>query len=594
MSSESEVQININEENTSEESVEAESEVSFTNTKDIVLYFIDKLRIVVYTFIISIGILFYLYNKPVPLWKKIILILFPLVLTFIYLFIKHSPNPKKQYFLSVLFGDKPIITNYKHNKENKKGEKLWPFSGSAVLNVNDTNYIFIGNGYNNSDALLVYNEKTNNFDDVIENTILNSKESTYSAVSFDMDKNGLEDLIVGRSDGVTLYKQISPLKFKAIKIMDKLDKEPLALSVSDFNHDGKPDVYVSYFTPLNKYRGTIFNDSSHNRQNMLLQNNTSSFTGKTSFTDVTVKTNAGGKHNTFTSAFVDLNNDTWPDLVLSNDSGEVEVLQNIQGKKFISKNIAGKGNWMGLGIGDIDNDGKQDLFLTNVGADIDRDRISKGDIRKDQKQKFAHVLLSNKGDFEFVDVTKEKGVSGDGFGWGAILADLNLDGSTDLLFGENFQLYPFHWIFPGVAYFYSLINDKYKRQFEFKNPHFAQTPMHVDVNKDGRKDVVWINMDGPATVYLNKSQNNYLNIKLPQTVEFVNAKVMLDTGSKKMYQENIQGGVGFGGDHGNIIQFGLGKVSKIKEIRVYTMNNKQYSLKTPKINSTVTMKKFEI
>ncbi len=48
-------------------------------------------------------------------------------------------------------------------------------------------------------------------------------------------------------------------------------KFPLALSISDYNKDNKPDIYVSYYINFNKYKGTVFNDPSHNRKNVLLQ-----------------------------------------------------------------------------------------------------------------------------------------------------------------------------------------------------------------------------------------------------------------------------------------------------------------------------------
>ena len=153
--------------------------------------------------------------------------------------------------------------------------------------------------------------------------------------------------------------------------------------------------------------------------------------------------------------YVDLNNDTWPDIVLSNDSGEIEILENKQGKYFKThKPYNYKGNWMGVGIGDINNNGKQDLFLTNIGTDVKDDKFAYGDIKKDQKQTFKHVLLRNDGEFRFTEISDKMGVSHKGFGWGAIIDDLNMDGKMDLLFSEGFQMNPLYLLFPGVGYYY--------------------------------------------------------------------------------------------------------------------------------------------
>lgn len=564
----------------------SESE-SFIQPKDIAIYVLRYLSPLIIAVLLSIIFFFYFRKKGLPMWKLVGVLLIPLFAALIYLFNKYAPQPKHHFLLSVLYDDKPIYTGFKHKKKN-----TWTFIGSAVINIDGLDHIFIGGGEGQDDVLLIYDKSKKKFRNLIQDTGLSSKSATFSAVSIDMDNNGLDDLIIGRKDGVYLYKQHYKYKFTGHKIFHADDKIPTALSVSDYNKDGKADIYVSYFVPIDKYRGTIFNDPSHNRSNVLLKNSSSADT--VNFIDVTLPTKSGGISNTFTSAFVDLNNDGYPDLVLSHDSSEIEILKNIDGKHFESIiPFQYKGNWMGIAVGDIDNDGYQDLFLTNLGIDIDRDKFALGDIKEGQTQGFAHALLQNDGQFKFVDVMNKKGIHGSGFGWGAVMADLNLDSNLDLLYGENFMANPIHHIIPGVGYLYNLLNGTYKRSFKYKNPHFAQTPILADLNQDNIKDIVWINMQGPAIAYLNKNKGNFINVRLPETSEFANAKVTLDTGSTKFYKEIIQGGIGFGSDGSNIITFGLGDLTSVKEIRVKTIHGKVYFIKDPKINSIVTLKKIK-
>ena len=75
-------------------------------------------------------------------------------------------------------------------------------------------------------------------------------------------------------------------------------------------------------------------------------------------------------------------------------------------------------------------------------------------------------------------------------------------------------------------------------------------------------------------------------MELPQISKFLNAKIVVDTGKKKIYRENIQGGLGFGSDNSTShVTVGLGKLNHIKNIKIYTLDGKEYTVKNPKINS---------
>lgn len=71
--------------------------------------------------------------------------------------------------------------------------------------------------------------------------------------------------------------------------------------------------------------------------------------------------------------------------------------------------VAGYG--MGVAIGDFDNDGHPDIYITNVGR---------------------NVLLRNDGRRRFIDVTATAGVAGSGWSTSATFADVDADGHLDL------------------------------------------------------------------------------------------------------------------------------------------------------------------
>lgn len=91
---------------------------------------------------------------------------------------------------------------------------------------------------------------------------------------------------------------------------------------------------------------------------------------------------------------------SFSNTIVENDSVNVLDFENVY-------------NGGGVGIGDFNNDGLQDVYFTG--------------------NQVAHRLYLNKGDLEFEDVTAEAGVGGNGtWGRGVAVVDINNDGWQDL------------------------------------------------------------------------------------------------------------------------------------------------------------------
>ncbi len=97
----------------------------------------------------------------------------------------------------------------------------------------------------------------------------------------------------------------------------------LSVSISDIDSDGHPDLYVSAFISFPAFRSATFNDPTHAKLNVMLRNN-----GDLTFTDITAQSNTAGMNNTFHTVFADLDNDRDPDMILSQNTGEIEIFEN--------------------------------------------------------------------------------------------------------------------------------------------------------------------------------------------------------------------------------------------------------------------------
>ncbi|MBC8167412.1 MAG: CRTAC1 family protein [Bryobacteraceae bacterium] len=124
-------------------------------------------------------------------------------------------------------------------------------------------------------------------------------------------------------------------------------------------------------------------------------------------------------------AFLDYDNDGWPDIYLVN-SGPSDFYQPKQpGQNALYRNnrdgtfsdvtaaagVPGRGFGMGAAVGDYNNDGYPDLFVTAYGR---------------------CTLYRNNGDGTFIDVTAKAGLDMEGWTTSAVWFDYNGDGLLDL------------------------------------------------------------------------------------------------------------------------------------------------------------------
>jgi hypothetical protein len=251
----------------------------------------------------------------------------------------------------------------------------------------------------------------------------------------DLDGDGWEDLILGGR----VYRNDRGQRFLDVTDQTNLrfPEDASGVVAADFDRDGRVDLYV---TRLGKAKGDswLAGKTAEPINNQLWRN-----LGQWHFEEVAVARGAGAANrSSFSAAWLDANNDGWPDLYVLNEFGNGVLLINQGDGSFREKELDGPGSFgsMGIACGDFDNDGQIDIYVANMYSKAGNRVISNvkpgtypdAVIAKIRQFVAGSQLYHNQGDFRFNPVGKLFQVSDVGWSHGAVMVDLDNDGWLDL------------------------------------------------------------------------------------------------------------------------------------------------------------------
>lgn len=238
------------------------------------------------------------------------------------------------------------------------------------------------------------------------------------ALFADFDGDGWLDLFVGGIEAtpVALFTNDGDGTFTDATASSGLaaNRDVFSASAGDYDLDGDLDLFLAHWdVPI---------QDSH-----LWRNN-----GHAAFTCVDAAAGLVGIGNgtrdfSFTGNFADMNADGWPDLLVASDFGTSRVFMNRCDGTFrdATTGVITDENGMGAAIGDYDNDGDLDWFVSSIWEDSLRSDPDAWGIT-------GNRLYRNRGNGTFDDFTDNAGVRRGYWGWGSVFADLNNDGHLDL------------------------------------------------------------------------------------------------------------------------------------------------------------------
>ena len=439
-----------------------------------------------------------------------------------------------------------------------------PFAAGAVIDVDGdgTEELFLGGGPGQSDALLRFNGGSFEMMDVsgIEKS---SESASFGASVIDTDADGLDDLLVSRTDGVWLHRNLgSGFTSEKLPLSIPDNTTPMSVGIADLNRDGHFDLFVAGYIRLDLVEGqNIFNKEGYGGSSRLFMNR-----GDNTFDDVTDEAGLTYVHNTFMGIFVDIDNDGDEDLVVAHDTGQVRTWQNQGDGTFVNRDNPNSDQYsypMGIAVGDYNNDSWVDFAFSNVGS-TPPNFLIRGDLTDDQTSNWKWMLFENQGGFAFRDRAAAARIADYEFSWGMSFEDLNLDGREDLIVSENYIGLPPHKIpflrAPGRLLIQNA-NGQFAavgREAGVVNRRYSIAPIHADFNNDGYPDLVHVNIAGRSQAFISQGGGaGFLKVRLPNRVSSIAAVVTVTLNNGDVQSKVFVSGEGLGSDPTHVITFAL-------------------------------------
>lgn len=334
-------------------------------------------------------------------------------------------------------------------------------------------------------------------------------------------------------------------------LASSLDSHSMAMA--DIDRDGDLDLFVTY------WHHEVGSAVGHLWRNL----------GEGQFEDISVAAGIGPWYSNenslynFTPTFTDLDGDGWPDLLISADFGHSRVFLNQGDGSFADATDASvitDENGMGSAVGDFDNDGDFDWFVTSIWDEFASPYYGTSGNR----------LYRNDGAGGFEDVTDSAGVREGSWGWGACAADFDNDGWLDLYMVNGYQTHQPRFLGRPARLFMNDGDGSFTEQAQAQSVATTGQGRAVvcfDADGDGHVDILVQNSHafGETAVqpqfYRNRGSNNHwLRVRLagpPGNRHGIGARISLESDGLEQVRE-IRAGGSFLSSQPPEAHFGLG------------------------------------
>ena len=353
----------------------------------------------------------------------------------------------------------------------------------------------------------------------------------------------------------------------------------ISATMADYDRDGWIDIFLTHWGENRQYQTDT--------ETVWLNEGGGVFRNVSSLSGVSGSLLETYTEYTFTANLFDIDGDVDKDLLMVADFGTTQVFKNRYGNDFfkdtdreVIKDQAG----MGAAVGDYDNDGDFDWFVTSI-FDLDYGGAY-----------FGNRLYRNDGAGNFSDITFHADVAHGAWGWGACAKDFDHDGFLDIFHVNGWREEQFRQTPPRL--FWNSKDGTFEEIAEsvgLEDKGQGRGVVCFDADRDGDIDILVTNASNPHIVfYRNESVGlgNYLTIKLRSSgvnTLGVGAKVTVTTEFGSQIRQ-LGGSNNFVSHNPLEVHFGLWNATRA-DIRVdwFDQNRSVTELSVLEVNKVITI-----
>ncbi|XBH15251.1 CRTAC1 family protein [Edaphobacter paludis] len=495
---------------------------------------------------------------------------------------------------------------------NGSGVGLFDYDNDGWLDIyllNGSTYDALSGKTTPPHAALFHNNHDGTFTDVAAKAGVTNDRWGVGVAIGDYDNDGWPDIYVSNFGKNRLYHNNHDGTFTDVaeKAGVTLGNWSTGATWGDYDGDGKLDLFVPGYVHYDMANQPAYGCQFRGEKVMcgprglkgepdhLFHNN-----GDGTFTDVSEKAGVSDKNAYYglASAFIDVNDDGKPDLIVADDSTPNYLYINKGDGTFEDDSYASgyalnengrETASMGIAIGDYRNNGLLDLYNTTFSDDY-------------------NPLYRNDGDANFTDVSYQMGMAEPTIpflGWGDAFLDFDNDGWKDIIIA-NGHVYPqvdhTTW---GTTWkqrpllFHNLEGKKFEVEPAVEGTALAS--LYVgrglavgDLFNDGKQDVVINVLDGHPALLRNVSSDHHhwIEFKLiggPRSPrDAMGAKVFVTANGMRQRDDIFSGG-SFASTHDPRVHFGLGDSTKVDSVEVHWPSGAKEKFSIAKVDQIVTL-----